>query len=196
MRKSPATQKTTGSVLVPLFLEQAEGETIETAVARAQFDEVWVVFQALQEHDEELAEIIRHMREERGRTKGYDNKAFRGRVEVLGPGVSLDALPHSITTQIVDQIGSSWDERYGELAAFKAEYGDCNVPRYWAENRSLAYWVNNQRGGRQGAWVRTASRAWRHWGLNGLDRRRKMEALMAKSIRRERSGSEQNGCHS
>jgi hypothetical protein len=92
MRKSPATQKTTGSVLVPLFLEQVERETIETAVARAQFDEVWVAFQALQEHDEVLAEIIRHMREERGRTKGYDDKAFRGRVEVLGPSMSLDAL--------------------------------------------------------------------------------------------------------
>jgi predicted helicase len=73
MRKSPATQKTTGYVLVPLFLEQVEGETIETAVARAQFDEVWVVFQTLQEHhDEVLAEIIRHMREERSRTKGAD----------------------------------------------------------------------------------------------------------------------------
>ena len=150
MRKGSATQKTTGSVLVPLFLEQAEGETIETAVARAQFDEVWVVFQALQEHDEVLAEIIRHMREERGRTKGYDDKAFRGRVEVLGLSVSLDALRRSITTQIVDQIGSNWDERYREMAAFKAEYGDCNVPRYWAENRSLAYWVNNQRGGKAG----------------------------------------------
>ena len=42
MRKSLATQKTAGYVLVPLFLEQVEGETIETAVARAQFDEVWV----------------------------------------------------------------------------------------------------------------------------------------------------------
>ena len=72
MRKSPATQKTAGYVLMPLFLEQVEGETIETVVARAQFDEAWVVFQALQEHDEVLAEIIRHMREERGRTKGDD----------------------------------------------------------------------------------------------------------------------------
>jgi predicted helicase len=150
MRKSPSTQKTTGYVLVPLFLEQVEGETIETAVARAQFDEVWVVFPALQEHDEVLAEIIRHLREERGRTKWYDDKALRGRVDVLGPSVSPDALRHSITTQIVDQIGSNWDERYGELAVFKAEYGDCNVQRYWAENRSLAYWVNNQRWGKAG----------------------------------------------
>ena len=178
MRKSPATQKTTGYVLVPLFLEQVEGETIETAVARAQFDEVWVVFQALQEHDEELAEIIRHMREERGRTKGYDNKAFRGRVEVLGPGVSLDALPHSITTQIVVQIGSNWDERYGELAAFKAEYGDCNVPRYWAENRSLAYWVNNQRGGKA--------------GRLGQDRQPRLEAL---GLEWTRQATENGGPH-
>ena len=64
MRKSPATQKTTGYVLVPLFLEQIEGETIETVVARAQFDKAWVLFKTLQEHDEVLAEIIRHMREE------------------------------------------------------------------------------------------------------------------------------------
>jgi len=53
-------------------LEQVEGETIETAVARTQLEEVWVAFQALQEHDEVLAEIIRHMREERGRTKWDD----------------------------------------------------------------------------------------------------------------------------
>jgi predicted helicase len=59
MRTNPATQKTTGYVLVPLFLEQVEGETIEEAVARAAFDEVWAVLQALQEHDEVLAEMIR-----------------------------------------------------------------------------------------------------------------------------------------
>ncbi len=148
MRKSPATQKTTGYVLVPLFLEQVEGETIEEAVARAQFDEVWAVLQALQEHDEVLAEIIRHMREERGRTKGYDDKAFRDRVEVLGPSVLLDTLRHSITTQIVDQIGSNWDERFGELVAFKAQHGHCNVPQGWSGHPILGQWVSHQRMGK------------------------------------------------
>ena len=146
MRTNPATQKTTGYVLVPLFLEQVEGETIQEAVARAEFEEVWAVLQALQEHDEVLAEIIRHIREERGRTKGFDDKAFRERVEVLGPSVSLDTLRRSITTQIIDHIGSNWDERFGELVAYKAQHGDCNVPLRWPENRALGTWANNQRG--------------------------------------------------
>jgi predicted helicase len=79
MRK--AEGKTTGYVLVPLFVEQAKGETIEEALARTEFDEVWNVLQAMQEQDETLAEIIRQMREERGRTKGFDDARFRERVE-------------------------------------------------------------------------------------------------------------------
>jgi predicted helicase len=145
MRTNEATNKTTGYVLVPLFLEQVEGETIEEAVARAEFDKVWAVLQALQEHDEVLADIIRHIREERGRTKGFDDKAFRDRVEVLGPSVSLDTLRHAITTQIVDQIGSNWDERFGGLVAYKAQHGDCNVPRHWPEVHGLGSWVSTQR---------------------------------------------------
>ena len=147
MRKSPATQKTTGYVLVPLFLEQVEGETIEAAVARAQFDEVWAVLQALQEHDEVLAEIVRHRREERGRTKGFNEQDFGDKVEILGLSVSLDTLYRSITTRIVDRIGSNWDKLFGELVAFKEHHGDCNMLTTTdrAVNTSLAYWVNKQR---------------------------------------------------
>jgi predicted helicase len=83
MRK--ADGKTTGYVLVPLFVEQAKGETIEEALARTEFDEVWNVLQAMQEQDDLLAEIIREMREERARTKGFDDTRFREKVEFLGP---------------------------------------------------------------------------------------------------------------
>ena len=145
MRTNPATQKTTGYVMVPLFLEQVEGESIEEAVARAQFDEVWAVLQALQEHDEMLAEIIRHMREERGRTKGFNDQDLRDEVEVLGPTVSLDTLRQSITTQIVDRIGSNWDEHFGELQAFKAKRGHCPLLTEWPESPTLGWWVNTQR---------------------------------------------------
>jgi uncharacterized protein (DUF2384 family) len=145
MRRNPATQKTTGYVLVPLFLEQVEGETIEEAVARAQFDEVWAVLQALQEHDEVLAEIIRHVREERGLAKGFNDQDFIDKVEMLGPSVSLDILRHAITTRIIDRIGSDWDERFGELVAYKAQHGDCNVSIYRPEQPRLATWVSRQR---------------------------------------------------
>ena len=145
MRKSDATHKTTGYVLVPLFLEHVAGETLEEAVARAKFAEVWSVLQALQEHDEVLADIIRRMREDRGRTKGFDDQALRDKVEVLGLRISLDTLRHAITTRVIDRIGRTWDELYGKLVAYKAQHGDCNVPRTFKQDRPLADWVSHQR---------------------------------------------------
>ncbi len=139
MRKARAKpEKTTGYVLVPLFVEQTTGESIEDAVARSEFDEVWAVLQAMQEQDEVLADIVRQMREDRGRTKGFDDQAFRERVVVLGPGLSLHTLRQSITTKIIDRIGRTWDEYFGELLAYKDQHGHCNVPDRWSENPRLA----------------------------------------------------------
>ena len=52
----------------------------------------------MQEQDDLLAEIIREMREERGRTKGFDDARFRERVEILGPEISLEKLRKAIST--------------------------------------------------------------------------------------------------
>src|SRR5438094_487112 len=147
MRK--VSGKTTGYVLVPLFVEQVKGETIEEAIARTEFDEVWNVLQAMQEQDELLAEIIRQMRQERGRTKGVDDTRFREKVELLGPHISLEALRHSITTACVEVLSDNWDERFGELKAFKEHFGHLDVPAKWLENPSLRMWVSNQRAQRK-----------------------------------------------
>ena len=56
MRNAPG--KTTGYILVPLYVEQAAGESLDAAVARAEFDEVWAALQALQEQDEVLDDLI------------------------------------------------------------------------------------------------------------------------------------------
>src|SRR5205823_939792 len=143
MRK--AGGKTTGYVLVPLFVEQAKGETIEAALARTEFDEVWNVLQAMQEQDEMLAEIIRQMREQRGRTKGFDDTRFRERVELLGPQISLKTLRNSITTACIEALGEDWDECFGQLQAFREKHGHCNVPIRWADDRKLGIWNNRQR---------------------------------------------------
>ncbi|MCX6981027.1 MAG: Helicase associated domain protein [Verrucomicrobia bacterium] len=143
MRK--ADGKTTGYVLVPLFVEQAKGETIEEALARTEFDEVWNVLQAMQEQDDMLATAIKEMREERGRTKGFDDSRFRERVELLGPQISLETLRDSITTACVEMLGENWDERFGQLEAFREKQGHCNVPDRFPENPSLGKWVRWQR---------------------------------------------------
>jgi superfamily II DNA or RNA helicase len=147
MRKSPG--KTTGYVLVPLFVEQAAGESIEDAVQRAEFDEVWAVLQAMQEQDELLADIIRKMREDRGRSGGFDDSRFRERVEVLSPDLSLQTLIQVINTLCLDKLGVTWDERFGELVAYKKRFGHCNVPQRWTENLQLATWISNVRRSRK-----------------------------------------------
>lgn len=145
MRLSPETGKEFGYVLVPLYVEKARGETIEQAVLRSNFDEVWKVLQGLKEQDDLLAQIIAEMRMERGRTGGFDDTRFRERVEVLGPELSLETLRSTITAACLDAIGEKWFERYGQLVAYKQKYGNCDMPARWPENQKLATWVVDQR---------------------------------------------------
>ena len=162
MRLAPG--KTTGYVLVPLYLEQAAGETVEQAVSRSDFDEVWDVLQSLQEQDEVLAEIIREMREERGRTKSFDDSRFRERVDMLGQNIALESLRKSITTTCIERLGTSWDERFGELRAFKKQHGHLNVSARSLQNLQLAAWVDVQR-------------RFKTTGKLGAERIRRLEAI-------------------
>jgi len=143
MRKE--TGKKFGYVLVPIFLEQSTGESLRDAVERAEFEEVWNVLQAMQEQDDFLAETIRQMREARGISGGFDDNRLEKSLEFLGPELSLEVLRESIATAIIDKIGSSWDEYYGKLKAFKEQHGHCNVVPGWSVTYYLAYWVSRQR---------------------------------------------------
>ena len=141
MRKLPG--KEFGYVMVPLFLDVATNETIEEALHRTDFSDVWDVLAAMKEQDDVLTDIIRQMREDKGRAGGYDESRFRQRIEVLGPSVSLEAIRNSITAECLENLGSSWDERYGELLAYRAEHGDVNVST--DPSNKLWVWVRGQR---------------------------------------------------
>ncbi|GFH61991.1 hypothetical protein CTEN210_18467 [Chaetoceros tenuissimus] len=39
----------------------------------------------------------------------------------------------------------TWNKRLAELKEFKAQYGHCNVPREYEQNKALGNWVHNQR---------------------------------------------------
>ena len=147
MRKSDATGKQFGYVMVPLFVEQASNESIEEALHRTGFDDVWDLLGAMREQDEVLTDIIREMRQEKGRTGGYDESRLSERVEVVGPSVSLDTIRHSITTECLESLSSTWDERFGELLAFTAREGHCIVPKNYqtTDGANLGIWTSNQR---------------------------------------------------
>jgi len=149
MRKSDETGKTIGYVFLPLFVEEAVGESVEEAVARSEYEEVWNVLQAVQEQDEVLADTIREMREAQGRTGGFDDSRFRERVQIIGPAVSLNALRNAITMRCIERLAASWDYIYGKLAAFKDTFGHCRVPEAWEEDPPLGTWVLHQRRSRE-----------------------------------------------
>ena len=140
-----AEGKECGYVLIPLFLEVTDNESLEQALEKTKFDEIWHVLQAMQEHDEDLVEIIRSMREELGGTGGFNDSRLRERLEFLGPVVELDVLRNAITTKIVEQLSVTWDERFGQLLKFKEENGHCNVPQNYSQNFTLGSWVSTQR---------------------------------------------------
>ncbi|CAK8711346.1 MAG: Restriction endonuclease [Candidatus Electronema aureum] len=140
-----ADGKTVGYVLVPLYVEQAAGETVEEAVSRSEFTEVWDVLNSLQEQDDVLAEIIRQFGEQKGSGKGHDDSRMSERVDFGGPRLSLETLRASVATRCLDSLCSSWDVWFGKLKAFKERFGHCNVETGWEEDPALASWVSAQR---------------------------------------------------
>lgn len=145
MRKSPG--KEFGYVMVPLFVEQAANESIEEALQRTGFDDVWDLLGAMREQDDVLVDIIREMREDKGRTGGYNESRFSERVEVLGPSVSLETIRESITADCLESLGISWDERFGELLAYKDKFGSPNVSARYRTSSDfcLGQWAAVQR---------------------------------------------------
>lgn len=146
MRRSDG--KELGYVLVPLYLEQAFGESIEDAVKRTEFDEIWDILQSLQEQDEVLADIISSYGEQKGQGKGFNDKGYADRIEFLGPLLHLDELKAAVTTRCLDGLYSSWDSWYGKLKSFKEQFGHCNVQIDY-ENKQLSIWVSAQRNRRK-----------------------------------------------
>ncbi|MCP4265180.1 MAG: DEAD/DEAH box helicase family protein [Candidatus Brocadiaceae bacterium] len=148
MRKDPQNpEKIHGYILVPLYLETATGESIEDAVEKADFGEVWNILLALKEQDEVLADIIiRQMQEDKGKGGEQKSDELIDIIDVYCVDISLKSLQESITAVCLDKLGFTWDIRYGELIKYKQQYGDCNVPANWVEaNLPLGQWVSAQR---------------------------------------------------
>ncbi|MEQ1933721.1 MAG: helicase associated domain-containing protein, partial [Fimbriimonadaceae bacterium] len=155
MRKSDETGKKLGYVMVPLFLDMTASETIDEALHRTDFSDVWDVLSAMKEQDDVLTDIIRQMREDKGRTGGYDESRLRQRVEVLGPSISLEAIRNSVTAECVESFGAIWDERYGELLAYRDGHGNLNIPQ--RSSTKLGLWSHSQRQNRKNG-ILTAER--------------------------------------
>jgi superfamily II DNA/RNA helicase len=146
LRKSP--QKTYGYVFLPLFVQKLKGESLEKAVDRADYREIWEVLQALSEYDESLEATIQQLSQERGQTGAISN-GLEDYLEIIAHdtvSISLQKkLAKKIDILIVKKLGNRWDELYGKLLKFKEKHHHCNVPQRFLQDPPLGSWVQNQR---------------------------------------------------
>jgi superfamily II DNA or RNA helicase len=144
------TTKTVGYVVVPLFAGMGEKHSLDEAIKSEKFEAVVDVLNALQEHDDELIDIIREIRERKGAGEPFNPKRLNEKVEVIGPRIDLNRLTTSISVEIADRIGSRWDEWFGMLMHFKAREGHSNVPQPHVEGTfRLGQWVSGQRANKE-----------------------------------------------
>jgi superfamily II DNA or RNA helicase len=144
-----ATTKTVGYVLVPLFAGM-DGESLDDAIKTERFHGIADVLNALQEHDEELVDVIRELRQSKGEGKVFNPKRLLEKLEFIGPAVGFDELVQSISVAITDQLGSSWDEWYGSLVKYREIYKDSKPPLSFATSIQNGFATN---GAKLGSWV-------------------------------------------
>ncbi|CAM8625006.1 DEXHc_RE domain containing protein [Candidatus Methylacidiphilaceae bacterium] len=144
-----AAGKESGYILVPLFLEQKKGESIASAVARADFLEVWEVLQSLQEQDDVLADIIMlYGLNSSSVQKAVTNAGHRRRIQILAPNIPLHDIEQSVIAKSLGKLTTGWSHRYAGLVDFYKEYMHCNVEYLdfrFKEHNELLKWLKRQR---------------------------------------------------
>jgi predicted helicase len=143
MRKSDRTNKTIGYIVVPLFIDSESEGDIESEIQGSKFEEIVAVLNALQEQDDDLADIIRNLRVDRGRGEVFNPLVLEDKIEVVGEFVALERITTSIDIRIVDRLGSNWDEMYGRLVLFQTKTGHCRVRHSYKtdDDYRLGGWV-------------------------------------------------------
>lgn len=146
MRKPRDGEKKVGYIVVPIFAEGNEEQSLENAIKNEDFSDVALVLNALLEQDNELTEFIRELSLSKGRGKPLNLNKLNEKIEVVGPLIRLETLSRNIFVETIDRLGESWFEWYGRLLNFKEREGHCLVPKDHRENGyALCNWVRTQR---------------------------------------------------
>jgi superfamily II DNA or RNA helicase len=142
IRLSP--DKKAGTIILPVFIKA--GEDAASTIEASNFKPIWDVLNALKAHDDVLADELDQIRTEMGRNSGSSFAATGLNKITIDLPSTVDAnFSNALRTHLVEQVTASWNERYGQLIAYKEANGNCNVPKKWSQNPSLAVWVVKHR---------------------------------------------------
>ena len=146
MRKPRGGSKQLGYIVIPLYAADTNEQSLEAAIQNEGFDDVALIINSLLEQDSELVEIVAELKQSKGHGEVFNPERLKNKIEVIGPYVNLRQLEASIFTELMDRLGSSWDEWFGRLVKFKEREGHCKVSLDLIEDGyRLGSWVSNQR---------------------------------------------------
>jgi hypothetical protein len=82
-----------------------------------------------------------------GNQRAYKRKLDRGEPS---EGMTTERAAKLTAVGFIWDGGDAvWEGQLARLAAYKAEHGDCKVPRGWPEDPRLSYWVGTQQSGKK-----------------------------------------------
>jgi superfamily II DNA or RNA helicase len=152
------SSKTTGYIILPVYLTKKELKDPETAVEGSAFEPVLQVLRALKDHDPFMARFMAKVLVGKGARPLKKGKNVRGVSEILeiriDKNVNLDLsklLIEAIQLKAITVTAESWFVGFEALKAYRDREGDCDVLASHREGAfGLGHWVLNQRSRRNG----------------------------------------------
>ena len=152
------SSKTTGYIILPVYLTENELKDPETAVEGSAFEPVLQVLRALKDHDPFMARFMAKVLVGKGARPLKKGKNVRGVSEILEIRIDKNAnldlsklLIDAIELKAITVTAESWFVGFEALKAYRNREGDCDVLASHREGAfGLGHWVLNQRSRRNG----------------------------------------------
>ncbi|MBF0359325.1 MAG: helicase associated domain-containing protein, partial [Magnetococcales bacterium] len=107
-----------------------------------EYGDLWNSLQLFKERDHKFADELTTIRINFGRTGNWEVEPLLQWLEILAkPEIETE----EILINCVKGLTSLWEERFGQLLAFRDQHNHCNVPPRWPDNPELSTWAEQQR---------------------------------------------------
>ena len=147
--------KTTGYIILPVYLLRQDLNDPEAAVEGSAFEPVLQVLRALKDHDPFMARFMAKVLVAKGKKPHQKASGIEEILEVsIGAGldkVLARQLLDAVQLRAIEVAASSWQIGFEHLLAYRDREGTCDVLATHLEGRfGLGRWVLNQRSRREG----------------------------------------------
>jgi superfamily II DNA or RNA helicase len=146
-RPMGTTKKTTGYIILPVYLTKKELKDPETAVEGSAFEPVLQVLRALKDHDPFMAKFMAKILVAKGK-KPHQKVGGIGEILEVSIADELDKvlarrLLEAVQLRAIEVSAGVFEHRFALLEGYKSREGHCLVPQDWIEDGiRLGQWVS------------------------------------------------------